>query len=384
MNRCVYALLFGMLLLGEGCRSSGSVSIASFFRRGGTANWSTLGADERRSGYVPTELHPPLELAWKFFPSSSVGSVIVVSDSLVYFTSLDGRVYVLNLRTGREIGKLKYYHASTAGAALVHHTMVFGLAAGKPTVVGYHLYDRRYLFLKDLGPVETTPVVFDDYVYLGSDAGVAYALSSSDGEVIWKVETGKPVRSSPAIGGTSVVFGDDNGRIRSVNRFNGKTNWYYDTGQAVAAAPALDETQVYLGSTDSTFYCLSLKDGQVQWKYRVGATRPGNFFATAAVDDERVYVGATDGYLYAFEKTKGHLLWTVKTDGAISTAPAVTRSHVFIGSQDFHMYGLEKKTGEIVWKFRTSGRIKTNPALYGEYLIFASEGRYIYAFKNIL
>jgi outer membrane protein assembly factor BamB len=362
------------------CGMSGSISIASRFKRGDIADWPNLGGSGARDNYRNLDFNPP-ELVWRRSVSSAVGSVIAVSDSIIYLGTLDGRVYALGLRKGDVIGTLKFLNPSMAGISIKHHTAIIGLSNGKQTLIGYDVFDSRYKYIKEIGAIETNPLICEDYVYLASQNGKFYSINLSDGLILWSFDTPRPVRSSPVVSGTSIFFGCDDGNVYALNRFNGNVLWKFQTAQAVFAAPAIDEATLYVGSTDSTFYAINLKDGNLKWKYKIASDAPGKFFSSAAVDRNKVVVGGSDGVVYAFNKMTGALIWKFQTGGAISTAPVILKNHVLIGSQDKNLYAIDASNGEAKWSFEAKGRIKTNIAVYGDYLVWASENKYVYVFK---
>src|ERR1700749_2028926 len=51
----------------------------------------------------------------------------------------------------------------------------------------------------------------------------------------------------------------------------------------------------------------------------------GRIRSTAALVDGIVYFGSDDGYLYALKFADGTLVWRLKTDGAVSSSPAVAK-----------------------------------------------------------
>lgn len=364
------------------CGISGSIRISSYFRKTDIESWENTGGSASRNNYRKMDLIPPLELAWETKISSAPNEVIVVSDNIVYTGTLDGRIYAIEIQTGKPIGNLKFLYAATNGLSVHHQSAIVALASGKESLVSYDIYDNAYRYIKPIHGIETNPLIVEDNIYLADQFKNFYSLNFKDGVTLWTYETPKPVRSSPSVQGTSVFFGCDDGNVYSLNRFTGRLNWTFETGNAIYAAPVLDEEALYIGSTDSTFYAIHLREGALRWKYKIGNAVPGKFFSSAAVNEDMVIVGATDGCLYAFDKKNGTLIWKFQTQSAISTAPVITKNFVYIGSQDSYLYAIDLKTGQSNWNFKTAGRIKTNMALFGEYLIVASETKSIYAFKT--
>jgi outer membrane protein assembly factor BamB len=63
------------------------------------------------------------------------------------------------------------------------------------------------------GKVDSSPVVVDGKVVVGSDDGRLYAVKLADGSEVWSYEIGQPIDSSPAIAGGRVVIGSEDGNV---------------------------------------------------------------------------------------------------------------------------------------------------------------------------
>jgi outer membrane protein assembly factor BamB len=63
------------------------------------------------------------------------------------------------------------------------------------------------------GRVDSSPVVCDGKVVIGSDDGRLYLLSLEDGGELWSYEIGQPVQSSPAVADGMVIVGSDDGNL---------------------------------------------------------------------------------------------------------------------------------------------------------------------------
>jgi len=381
MNQTIFNLLLCAAL--AGCGTSGSMHRPSSSKKSDIENWTALGGGPSRSGFRNLNFQTPLKQSWKISTSSAINSTIVIADSCVYFGTLDGRIYGVSIRNGSQYGKIRYVQSSVLGMTIARETSVYGLSNGKGTLVSYDLANARHNFIRELGAIETNPLVYDDYIYVGSLNKKFYCLNFSDGLPQWTFEASKPIRSSPAIQRNAVYFGCDNGSIYSMNRFNGGINWEFKTAGAVYATPVVDASGVYIGSLDGTFYAVGVDDGKLMWKFHVEEPLDGTIYAAAAVNDLQVFFGSTNGYLYALNKKDGSLAWRFKTNGAISTAPLISANCVFIGSQDKNFYAIDILSGNSSWSFKTNGRIKTNPAMYGNYIVIAAENNYVFALTTV-
>ena len=64
-----------------------------------------------------------------------------------------------------------------------------------------------------LGQVDSSPVICDGKVVVGSEDGVLYMLELATGARLWSFEVGRPIATSPAVVQGRVAIGADDGRV---------------------------------------------------------------------------------------------------------------------------------------------------------------------------
>ncbi|NOY00585.1 MAG: PQQ-binding-like beta-propeller repeat protein, partial [Verrucomicrobia bacterium] len=158
-------------------------------------DWPTYRADAQRSAYTRENLPEKLTLQWSYqpkhaprpaWPSSIRLSFdrahhpVIAAGQLYFGSSVDGKVYALDAKSGAP------------------------------------LWD----FFTD-GPIRFAPVVWKDRLFVVSDDGHLYALSTADGKLLWKKRGGPqhrlilgnarmasrwPARGGPVVEGDTVYF----------------------------------------------------------------------------------------------------------------------------------------------------------------------------------
>lgn len=168
------------------------------------------------------------------------------------------------------------------------------------------------LWRRDTPPVSARvqPVIAAGLVFLPSNDGCLYALSTSDGHTAWSYCTGGALVNSAAYDGGRVFFGSTDHHIYSVNA-DGSLAWRYETGSTVKTAPVVAEGRVFAGSSDGTMYALDETNGAVAWRYSTGAP----IYDTAAYDNGRIFFGGMDSAGYALDAGAGALAWRVPIPG---------------------------------------------------------------------
>ncbi len=234
---------------------------------------------------------------WSFAIGGYVEGPIVVTDGVVYFGSLDNKVYALNAATGAKLWSF--------------------------TTGGY---------------VTTPPAVANSVVYVESDDNHLYALNAVTGAKLWSV--GIPLYSygGPAVANHLVYFGsgdtDGPSEMYALNAATGSVVWSYTIASEFCSSPAVANGLVYVGSLDKNLYALNTVTGALVWNYTTGDV----VCASPALANDVVYIGSGDNNVYALNAATGTLLWSYATENEIISSPAVANGVLYIGSEDGNVY----------------------------------------------
>jgi outer membrane protein assembly factor BamB len=246
------------------------------------------------------------------------------------------------------------------------------------------------------GLEESSPSVYGDFVYAGSNDGV-YCINRNTGDVNWSVKivdlmnySGSPgfpmfgleaVVSSPAVSADFIYFGSLNGYVYCLDRINGKFKWGFKTEGEVTSSPAVSGDYVYVGSGDGFIYCIGKNTGELKWKFKTNRS----VYSSPAVSGNYVYCGSDDNSVYCLDKNTGELKWGYETNGSVHSSPTISGNYVYAGSNDGYLYCFNKNTGELKWKFRSSDIYSYNisqTAVSGDFVYFGTGNQIYCADKN--
>ncbi len=227
----------------------------------------------------------------------------------------------------------------------------------------------------------------------------------------WKLKTGGKIFSSPVIYGDVLFIGSEDHNLYAIGKSSGHILWKFATGGAVHSSPAVYKNVVYFGSFDGYYYALNAKTGKLIWKFKTGGEkkvggkglwtmRPADeymddlydFFLSSPVvgetgDGLTLYFGSSDGNLYALNALSGKKKWAFQTGGLVHTSPALYGGNLYFGSWDTFLYALEARTGKLKWKFETGKQpdyhvlegIQASPTCADGIVYFGSRDGYFYA-----
>ena len=311
-------------------------------------DWPIYGLDEARTRVLAmkTPMRPPFKDAWAVRGRTLIEFTPVKCGRSLYLLKNNGALYKISQRTGRVLWKRK------PGA----------LAASSPACGNGAVYAVLLRGRSGAG-------------------GLATALSTRDGHVIWSRTLPSRSESSPLLVGPRVYFGSENGTVYALRTRTGSVVWSFHAAGAVKGAIAFDGTRLYFGDYSGAVYALRRTDGHQLWKvstngshlFGIGSTE---FYSSPAVAYGRVYIGSTNGAVYSFAANDGTLAWRRETGAYVYASPAVGAvgggpPTVWIGSYSGAFYALDARSGDVRWSRALGGAISGSASVLGD-LVFVS------------
>ena len=221
-----------------------------------------------------------------------------------------------------------------------------------------------------------------DVVYAGFNRKL-YAVSRSDGEVIWVRDTDH-APFDPTLAGGSIYYNirieeydtrtaTDKRRyfILSLDAQSGELNWETEL-EGYARGPGLlyDDTVFYTVSVPETegrpwyHYLLALEasTGIMNWRYRLEK----NINTSALEDDGTIYFGTYVGrpdFLYGVDPVTGELRHQYRLTGGAYDTPLIEDGASYINAAWEMLRALDLSTGQEKWVYRPDGRPSRTPVM---------------------
>jgi eukaryotic-like serine/threonine-protein kinase len=215
------------------------------------------------------------------------------------------------------------------------------------------------------GIVRSQPAIANGLVYFSSDDGFLYALHSQDGSQAWSTNIGnfldRTVRedlgnspsptgydylqSSPIVTEGTVYVGSLDGNLYALSADSGKILWKFATGDKIRATPTVDQGTVYIGSWDKLLYAVDSQTGNLRWASPVG----GQVQSTSVVANNLVYCASRKASVVALAAQTGELKWehAYGPNMWVESSPRLVDGVIYIGSSGSKMVlGLEALTGK--------------------------------------
>ena len=352
--------------------------------------WESFRGNNKNTGYVkhpsdvPQPIDAPDKLLWSFEVKKPLKSSPVIAKGVLFIGSLDKKMLFVDALSGENLGSRKISTSISSSACVGDSLLYFAQDKGKETFFALNLLTGDFLWKEKLGDISSSPQIYQEKIFIGSNSGLFSAFNRFSGEKIWEFKTEDAVISTPACSGEIVCFGSGDDNLYALDQENGELKWKFKAEASIYSSPAIKvenpanggDDKVFFGSVDGHLYALKIEDGSLIWKFKTDR----DIYSSPAVADSLVYIGSNDYFMYAVNQATGKLRWKFETGGIIHSSPIAVGDRLFFGSYDGNFYVLDRFTGKLLWKYQTKGMISSSPAYYGGKIYIASEDGYLYCF----
>jgi outer membrane protein assembly factor BamB len=309
---------------------------------------------------------------WATMVDDAVYGSPAVSDDTVYVGTYNGSLYALNASDGsqrwsREGMGENYLTSPTVTGNSVYTGDEGGYLYAVDAKNGSENW-RFYAESESSGNDThvSSPTLSDGIAYVAtndgsvSDLGDVYALDSSDGSVIWRSAIDVDVLeyykdTSPIVGDGGVFVGTFNSGLYALNKADGSVSWQY--GEDGWFVHASFSGRVFATKNQSqTFYAFDTATGSVSWQ--VDSYEKDPIFV-----DSTVYLRDSSGFR-AIDTTDGTTRWQTELDSSdvnsseSGSETADMEQIVYPGS-----YAVSLPDRRKIWEFKPAGSIETTPTV---------------------
>lgn len=349
------------------------------------------GTDTARTRFNPAVSLPPPKGAPTWTTPKSARALLefppVVYNGVAVITNNPGKVFAYDARTGRQLWNRRHTAPGNeiAASPAIDPTGPSVIVAGMDGVVNaYPLRGGKRAawkrpFSTGGSPIETSPLVVDGSVYVGTWSGVLYKLNAKTGRMECSFPAAADIKGSAAQYGDNVIFADYSGTVYSMRRSDCSKVWQVSAGVRFYGGPGVSGDTIVLGDVGRGVVALDARTGARRWRVGTGDM----VYSSPAIARGVVFIGSYDHRLRALRLADGKELWSFDTGGRISGSASVIGTTVYVsvlaaGSQPDRTYGLNVRTGAKVWTL-ADGRY--SPAVGAGHTIFITGRTRLYAYR---
>jgi len=183
----------------------------------------------------------------------------------------------------------------------------------------------------------------------------------------WSVDLGSPVVGGPVVAAGMALAGTEDGTLVALSTEQGNEVWK-DTGLGpLTGQPLIAGDNLYVGSSDGHLYAFDLDSGDRVWDWRAPGDRPA-LWGGPALDRGLLLVGVGSqaggfpietGRLVALDPASGDRVWATCLLAGCAPGDGISSSvaldpagygYVGVGSPDDAVAGFDAGIGRVTWK----------------------------------
>ena len=239
----------------------------------------------------------------------------------------------------------------------------------------------------------------DGVIYASTGFGYLYAFSANSGEMLWELNMRIPSRSSPIVFEDLVFVMTHDNQLFAVDKNLGEVMWTHRG--ILESATILSSTSVSAGEglifvpySSGEIYAIRPLNGSVIWSDSLSRTGSStslseinSITARPIVDDGQLFSVSHAGRMVSIDISTGERIWTI--DMSSTETPWLSGDWLFVLTSNAELVCISKKSGKIRWvtqleQYRNEEK-KKNPIQWSgpimvssKLLAISSEGKAIW------
>lgn len=260
----------------------------------------------------------------------------LLADGTIYVGAGDGGFHAIDASTGQRRWRFETAGRIRNGAAVDGDRVIFGST-------DHHVYALRRdngqeVWRFDSGAaIDATPELSDGTLLIGNRGGGLYALNAATGTLNWRLYFwGSWVESTPVVADGIVYVGSsDLRRVSAINLNDGVVLWRSDVFGWTWGTPLLTDQHVYAASAGGTPYFvkhvaalskLDRKTGRLlqRWPMPDTGGHQWGIAGSPVLSGNTLVVASIEGSLYGFPNEDGHPTDVPTSKPGVAVATGIT------------------------------------------------------------
>lgn len=370
-------------------------------------DWTVYGHNSTHARYIPSGPEIEGQVRWSADLLVRVDSAPAVRGGTLYVGG-NFKFYAFNAQTGQMIWEIETTGPVHSSPAVSEKLVFFGLLDGRVMALDrdsgrlvWEFQSENFIFYP--------AIVNEGLLFIGSGDRKIYALDASNGTVIWKRIRNESIVSAPALDKDILYFSTNDRKLHSLNARTGARRLCYRLYRNLVDTPVIANNLVYFVTVDGRLH--TIRHGTREWpgQYQMiwmwaqlwlwyvpippPPKQPGSmwrvfpqlrfrrFTTSPAVTETALYIGDNAGVFYAFDASNGKPLWQFKAGASITGGPLVLANRVYFGDEGGHLYALKRDSGEMIWKLNLDAPIMVHPVYAEGFLHVRTSDGLLYAIR---
>ena len=277
-------------------------------------NWEYFRGNSLSQGVAQSLLPEKPELLWEFEVKEGAFEVTpAIVDGVIYVGDLDGALFALNLKDGKQIWKSTIESGFVSSVAYRDGQIYLGDYDG--VFYCFRAKDGKKLWEYETGAeVNSSANFYKEHVLVGSQDATLYCLAAKDGSLIWKHELADQIRCSPTVVGDRTFVAGCDAKLHIIDLAKGEKITEVELDGPTGSTPAVLGDNVYFGTEGASVFSINFKKAEVDWQYTNEATTLP-YRSSVAIHDGIVIIGGQNRFVHAFQTRDGKEIWQKQIRG---------------------------------------------------------------------
>lgn len=344
------------------------------------ADWPLGRFDSAGTGATAEKLPGEPKLLWELdLGGIGFDGSPVVADGAAFLADLSGRVFAIDLATGKERWRIETKNGFIASGAVANGRVYFGDDGGVVHV--YDTKDGKANWEYATGSeIDASATFFGLNVLVTSQDGFLYCLSQKAGELKWKYETGDQLRCSATLAGSRTFLGGCDGKLHVVDCVTGQAaREPVPLDGPTGSTPSILGDSVFVPTHSGSLFAFDANSGEQRWQFS-NSSLSQEFENNVAVANGLIVASSKNRRVFALDQTTGKVQWEVTLRKRCDASPIIAADKVVLAASDGRILFLDLKTGVESWRFEVKGAFLASPAVADGKLIVASDKGTVYCF----
>jgi outer membrane protein assembly factor BamB len=295
-------------------------------------------------------------------------SGVMATDDMVYYSS-GMLVYALRGDNGNIVWQYPEKGSAQrmfyAEPVLAGEQLIVGDYAHKLTSLNAKTGVEIWQFTEAKGRYIDSPLVVNDLILAPNGDYTLYAVDLS-GNLAWSFKAGHALWARPVSDGKNVYFSSMDQNLYAVSITDGSLVWKTPLQSSAVARGLLVDGTLYLGTLTGDLFSINTVDGSVNWTQKLG----GGIWAAPVPHEGMLYLGDQSGRISILNSEDGKVVSTIETESAILGTGVELEGGLAFGNEagELVVIGFD---GERQWMRSFDGNLYANIQKSGDHLLLS-------------
>lgn len=355
------ACCLGVSCAGRFRYSSGEIAVPSA--------WPMSRANLTATGNIAAESFTgKLNLIWHARVGDKPIAPLTLDHGKLVLNGSRKRVWFFDCKTGDKQGKLKVGSVVQGGLRITDSLAYAAVGYPGNKLSCISLVHGKHYWEVPIKDVSSTPIIVDDRLIMSSGPGILTAYDLKTGKTGWKFSAEGRLLAAPSYADGLLYLGSDQGLFYAISASDGKELYRVNLKNPIVNSAAIGQ-YVYVADVKGNLNALSLRDSVVVWQAKLRAP----VWTAPTLSDSHVIVAHSGGEVIAFDALSGQEQWRYDAVDVVKASPIIVGKYVIVGTMTGTLLVLDGDNGFLVSKAQIDGAIEWSPVSDGSCIYVATQ-----------